>query len=93
MTVGEKIVETRKAKGITQKQLAEMAGIPLQTLVRYEKGGNIPVGNTEKIANALETTPSSLLGWEKQPLTSNEEILSSFTTQELAEEIAKRCGE
>ena len=90
MTVGERIVETRKAKGISQKQLAEMTGIPIQTLFRIEKGGNITIANMQKIAEALETTPSLLMGWEQE---NRKEDISSFTTQELAEELARRCGE
>lgn len=111
MTVGERIVEARKAKGISQKQLAEMAGIPLQTLVRYEKGvsENIPMGRLQAIADALEVVLSVLMGFEKPvPTTkhanlvievlqesglSNEEILSSFSTQELLIEIERRCSE
>ena len=109
MTVGERIVETRKAKGISQKQLSEMTGIPIQTLFRIEKGGNVTLGNAQKIAEALETTPAYLMGYEEPKPTvehanmvlevlkesgmSNGEILSLFTTQELAEELARRCGE
>lgn len=89
MTVGERIVETRKAKGISQKQFSEMTGIPIQTLFRIEKNGNATINNMQKIAEALETTPSYLMGWEEKQAT-NEETLSSFTTQELAEEIARR---
>lgn len=108
MTVGERIVEARKSKGITQKALAEMTGIPLQTLVRYEKGANsnIPMGRIDTLAKALETDAFYLMGWEKPVLStkhtenvlavlkehgaSNEEMLAPFSTQELAEEIARR---
>lgn len=107
MTVGEKIVETRKAKGITQKQLAEMTGIPVQTLVRYEKGGNIPADRMFDITFALETTPARLMGCKpatdenisivieslRELGASSGDILAMFSTQELAEEIAKRCGD
>lgn len=104
MTVGERIVEARKAKGISQKQLAEMTGIPVQTLLRYEKGGNLSVDSVSKLAKALEMTPSALIGWNtsitaythnmvevlKENGAKNEDILSSFTTRELAEEIGRR---
>lgn len=103
MTVGERIVEARKAKDISQKQLAELAGIPLQTLIRYEKtvSENIPMGRLQAIADTLGVSPVYLIGWEnKQIMTGgemakkiNQRLLQNFTTQELLTEIERRCGE
>lgn len=63
--LGANIVSIRKSKGITQKELSEKTGIPIQTLVRYEKEQteNIPVSRIEKIASVLGVSPSELIGW------------------------------
>lgn len=85
--LGANIVSIRKAKGITQKELSEKAGIPIQTLVRYEKDQteNIPVSRIEKIASVLGVSASVLLGWDQE-----KDDLGGFTTQELLAEIEKR---
>lgn len=85
--LGANIVSIRKAKGITQKELSEKAGIPIQTLVRYEKDQteNIPVSRIEKIASVLGVSASVLLGWDQE-----KDDLGGFTTQELLTEIEKR---
>lgn len=85
--LGVNIVSMRKARGITQKQLSEMSGIPIQTLVRYEKGQteHIPASKIEKIASALGVKASELLGWNR-----DKERLADFTTQELLDEIERR---
>ena len=68
MSVGEKIKEIRKSKGLTQKQLAEKIGIAEITIRKYEKGERQP--STEQlvsIVNALEVPVSQLM--------SNDEII------------------
>ena len=42
MTVGEKITELRKEKGMTQKKLAETIGGDDATVCHWEKGNNEP---------------------------------------------------
>lgn len=86
--LGANIVSVRKAKGITQKELSEKAGIPVQTLVRYEKEQttNIPRGRIEKIASVLGVSASTLMGWDQK------NSLADFTTQELLAEIEKRSA-
>lgn len=37
MTLGEKIIELRKKKGLTQENLAEQLNISRQTLLNWEK--------------------------------------------------------
>ena len=85
--LGANIVSIRKEKGITQKELSEKTGIPVQTLVRYEKDKttNIPVDRIGRIASALGVSASELLGWGEA-----DNRLADFTTQELLAEIEKR---
>ena len=55
MTVGELIKKNRLEKGLTQKQLGEMANIAEPTIRRYELGKLNPKYKTlQKIADALQ---------------------------------------
>lgn len=59
---GLRMKELRSAKGITQEELAGLAGLTRQYLGDVERGTrNISLVNIEKIATALETTLSELL--------------------------------
>lgn len=62
--LGEKISIARKAKGLTQEKLADMAGINLRTLQRIEKGKTTPHGDTlNRIATALEIPLEELMNY------------------------------
>lgn len=58
LTIGERIKALRKAKGITQTELAEMTGIATITIRQYEANRYRPKPNQAlKLAKALETSP------------------------------------
>lgn len=60
--IGERIKKLRKEKGLTQKELAEMTGISLSAIEKYERGKlNPSLGKIESIANALEIGISNLI--------------------------------
>lgn len=60
-TLAEKIVKTRKNKGLTQDALAELCGITKRTVASYETDGRIPHSNTlKRLASALGVTASYL---------------------------------
>lgn len=64
-----RLKELRIEKGITQRELAELAGIPIRAIQVYEQGYR-PLGGASaevvyKIANALGTTVEHLLGYER----------------------------
>lgn len=63
-----KLKKTRKAKGLTLEELAERVGTSRQTIHRYENGtiSNIPPEKVVLLAEALDTTPASLMGWEAE---------------------------
>ncbi len=46
--IGKKISESRKMKGLTQEDLAEMSKMNLRTIQRIENSDNIPRGKTLK---------------------------------------------
>lgn len=55
MTIGELIKEWRKEKGLTQKQLAEAAGLAVITVQQYESGKRIPKADKfARIAQVLD---------------------------------------
>lgn len=57
-----KLVEWRRAKGITQDEMAKLLGISKPTYVRWEKAPeNISMGFALKIASIFETDLSSII--------------------------------
>jgi len=54
VTIGESIKSRRKALRVTQPELAELAGVSVNTLYKIERGQANPTLDTlEKIANIL----------------------------------------
>ena len=66
MTVGQRIRTKREELNIGQTELADKVGISKQTLYKYENDivTNIPSDKIEALANALEISPSYLMGWD-----------------------------
>lgn len=69
MALKDNIKSQRIRCGLTLEELAQKVGVSRQTIQRYESGviSNIPSDNIEKIADALDTTPSYLMGWIDSP--------------------------
>lgn len=80
MTFGEKIREARKAKNLTQKQLAEAVGSKHNSISNWEKDLNKPDPDTiELICGVLDITPNYLLGTASNELGPLEkDIISKF---------------
>ena len=63
--IGDQIKRIRKSKNLTQEQLGDLVGISGVAIMRYEKGQREPNKETiQKIADALETTPTQLMDWD-----------------------------
>lgn len=61
-SIGKKIIELRKEKGLTQEDLADLAKVNIRTIQRIENNENIPRGNTlTLISNALEINEQDIL--------------------------------
>jgi len=59
----KRLVEIRTAKGMTQAQLENKAGLPTTLISHYEKGERAPgLANIKAICKGLECTASELLG-------------------------------
>ena len=68
MTKGARIKSRRQHLGISQTDLAIKVGITKQQMYKYENDiiTNIPSDKMELIADALNVSPSYLMGWESQ---------------------------
>ena len=66
MDIGKRIKSARKAKGLTQKQLAEAVGVVTGTIQQYELGKRQPrIEQIEKIAEILGVSLSDLIGFSE----------------------------
>ncbi len=66
MTPGERIKQLRKEHKMTQEQLGSIIGVQKAAIQKYEKGTvqNIKRASLIKLAEALDTTPEYILGWD-----------------------------
>ncbi|NEM96803.1 helix-turn-helix domain-containing protein [Pontibacter burrus] len=66
-TLGQRIFEIRKRKGLSQEELSEKAGINLRTLQRIEKGETEPRGYTLKsVCQALGVDVEEVYDYNKE---------------------------
>lgn len=66
MSIGQRIKTMRKQQGLSIEDLAYRLGKNRTTVYRYENGDieNLPLGILDSLANALNTTPAYLMGWD-----------------------------
>jgi transcriptional regulator with XRE-family HTH domain len=50
----------RESHGLTQKELADVSGVSLRSVVSYEGGAHVRPNTARKLASALETTVEAL---------------------------------
>ena len=87
MTIGERIKQARKAKGISQRELGAILGCKQQNLAQYENGKrNMNVNSLLKIAEALHVPVSSLID-EPKPTTPTDH------TESRLNQLVEECGE
>lgn len=64
MKTGDRIKELRKEKGLTQKKLSELTGIPVITIQGYESGSYNPKFNKIRLlARELDVSEDYLMGF------------------------------
>lgn len=90
MTLYERIKETRTRKGMSQTDLAKLAGYTDRSSIAKIEAGAVDLTQSKvvAIANALNVTPSYLLGW-----TDNAQEDISPKKAELIEKIKKMDDE
>ena len=71
MKVGERIKLRRIELGLTQEELAQRLGYKSKSSINKIEMGvqDLPQKKISAFAEALDTTPSQLMGWENQPMT------------------------
>lgn len=67
MEMGQKIYNLRTNKGMTLEELGNKVGVGKSTVRKWENGmiANMRRDKIAKLAEALETTPAYLMGWEE----------------------------
>lgn len=69
MTLGQRLKEARKNKGLTQTELGRLLGLSDATINRYEKDLRSPDPRTlKKLAGLLEISVDYLLNHEQQEI-------------------------
>jgi transcriptional regulator with XRE-family HTH domain len=90
---GERLRHIREALDYTQEQLAEMLGVGVLQIYRYESGKNTPSGEiVAKIAQILGVSTDYLLGLTDDPIPSSMQGVQ-LNTKERAILAALRRGE
>lgn len=64
----ERMKHRREELDMSYQDLADKVGISKSTLQRYETGNikNMPIDKLESVANALNVSPSYLMGWDTE---------------------------
>lgn len=66
MNVGEKIKQKRIEMNMSQDELAKKVGYKSRSSIqKIEASRDLPLRKVKKMADALDTTPSYLMGWEE----------------------------
>lgn len=86
MSIGQRIRSMRIQQGLSIDDLAYKLCKNRTTIYRYENGDieNLPLGILDSLAEALNTTPAYLMGWEgadNVDYTGYEEINKTEATQ------------
>lgn len=70
MTIGQRMKARRKELNMSADDLAAKLFKDRSTIYRYEKGDieNLPIDLLKPIADALDMTPSALMGWDQEQI-------------------------
>ena len=86
MTIGERIKNRREELGLTQDEVAKKCGYKSRSSVnKIELSRDLPLKKVSIMAEALETTPAYLMGWEEEHNFSDDfmEKLSKYPPEEV----------
>lgn len=87
MTIAERIRLFRQQKNISQTELAELSGVNVKTLSRYELGASMPTADVLKsIADVLGVTADALLSDEQGTIKDKELLKKLEAIQDMDED-------
>lgn len=80
MTIGERIKCRREELGLTQVELAEKLGYSSKTTIAKieTNANNLRQSKIKAIADALQTTPSFIMGWDEESAEEYSKICELF---------------
>lgn len=73
--IGENIKKLRKAKGLTQEELAETLNVTFQAVSKWENGGSPDLEMLPAIANVFGVTIDELMGFKLNAYTNRERFI------------------
>ncbi len=89
-TFGKRLVEMRRRRGLTQKQLGELVGVHISQLQNYENDRSQPTLEViRKLSLALDVTADEVVfdKAERQPMVSDKELVRQWESiEELPDE-------
>ncbi len=90
MEIGERIRELRLQHNLTLEELGNRCGVGKSTVRKWEKGmiSGIRQTNLAKLANALGTSPETLMGWDED----EEKIKNPSEEVRLIEKVERQYG-
>ena len=85
MTIGERVKQLRCNLGMTQEELAKSIGYNSRSAINKIESGERRLNQItiSKLAVALHTTPSYLMGWEDEELENNKNLSPNHNRQEV----------
>lgn len=91
MEIGQRIKQRREELNMTQDELANKVGYKSRSSVNKIEidGRGLPQKKIVAFANALETTPAYLMGWEDNLTTDNAELTVELMTRKDCIEVVK----
>ena len=90
MTIGQRIKQRREQLGLTQDELAKRVGYASRSSInKIELSRDLPLNKVAKMATALDTSPSYLMGWveDPNPHYNPRELDNMYTDIEIDDEI------
>jgi transcriptional regulator with XRE-family HTH domain len=85
--IGRRVAEIRKARGMSQAELATAVGTDKTTIANYEHGRSSPMRRLDQLAVALQVKPDDLLNPPGSPVPPRR--LDVVTHRALLEEIKR----
>ncbi len=92
MDMGQKIKLLREQKRMTLEELGDKVGVGKSTVRKWETGiiANMKRDKIAKIANALDVSPSYLMGWDDNLKTDNADLIPDILSDSVLIEHVKK---